>query len=274
MHNLEVVSLINFQANLFDELISKAKANASSKKVSKSEAENTALPGYYNLHNNHIHFKLHKALTGPSTSDIKGYALSEEFIAIIPSKHCKLSFQDVIFSNPETQKLYNMTNNVYQRDSVNVYKISEISLNDVISELEIDLDFNFNNNSDTVELQGNGGINVEWDKDQDKPKAHLIGDSFDYGAGAKLEASVKAKFSLPSLFGPILTLDFLIFGEIGAFFHIDEGFVQFPEILLGNKSITLKEFDFSFDHFWMQICIFQWNLNITKVTRLGQENRY
>ena len=185
--------MVLIQINLFDELVSTAKVDASYKKATKSETESTAFPGYYHLHNNQVHFKLLKTLIGPSTSDIKGYALNEEYIAIIPSKHCKLSFEDVVFSNPETQKLYKMSNKIYQRDSVNVYEISEMSFVDVISDLEIDIDMNlnFNIDSDTADLQGDGGIYVEWDKDQDKPKSHPIEDSIDYGAGTKLEALLK-----------------------------------------------------------------------------------
>ena len=223
--------------NKFDGLIAKAYSNAKQAKLLRTQEteETTAFPGDYHLSDNHFHFTLHKVLTSPTTVDVKGYAMEQDYVAIVHSKRRQTSFEDeTVFVVPETQKLYSL-HSVYSEGKCHVYRTNNIELLDVISNIKIEVDVDASTYGNSAELMG--GLYLNWDREKDKPVEFSIDKQgvLNYGFGGKLEASIKATFELPSLRSASLKFDLVISGEVGAFINLKSGELKLIEDLLIAK---------------------------------------
>ena len=124
-------------------LVKQAKMNAKSPQF-KDVNDDSYEPGSYSFENDHIHFRLLKRLTGPTTKDVSGYARDEDLLAIAHKKNSLFSIsRDTVFVEPSNQKLYVLSDSIYQEDNVDVYECKEINFFSVTLKLNMILNLQF-----------------------------------------------------------------------------------------------------------------------------------
>ena len=231
-----VFSIVSGDNNFYRALINEAKANISTRKLHDFDsAEESKSPGFYSLDNGRVSFRLIKTLTSPKTIDIVGYSLKEQHLALITTSKSKLDFnQPVVFIEPSSQKLYQLSNSLYSEKNSNsdfssdVFKITPIDVLSVFTDIEIETEFRTDFSDDSMSLSGS--INVNWDDGKDQP--HLLSEQ-SIGIGGKIEAVAKVTFSFGFIKSTSLTLDFSLSGEVGALLIL-RSIYNIDDIILTN----------------------------------------
>ncbi|KAK8839405.1 hypothetical protein M9Y10_031754 [Tritrichomonas musculus] len=140
----------------FYDLISRAIANSKTK-IPQSEREDIALPGIY--HFNNVHFRLKQVLITPKTKDIKGYAVEDNYLAVVKRKIFDLP-EEFVFVDSTTKYIYKMRELVFSDDNINIYQTRELGLFDLIT----DINYHAKTPKDEPIL-----IDYNWDKDNNIP---------------------------------------------------------------------------------------------------------
>ncbi|KAK8847053.1 hypothetical protein M9Y10_019628 [Tritrichomonas musculus] len=120
--------------NRFKDLVSKAIINSKIKKI-KKEKYDVTYPGDYETDG--IKFRLKRTIVSYQTKGIKGFAIENDYLAIIKQK--SFSFEDAFtFIDDNEQKYYDISENIFndETDEVNIYSIKRVTIFDIITNFE------------------------------------------------------------------------------------------------------------------------------------------
>lgn len=186
----------------FRELAERAILN-SSIKVPKNLREDTKYPGNYSF--NGCNFTLFKILTSSQTNDIKGYAIKDDYAAIVKRK--KFAIKNVfVFIDIKTDEFYSMEEIVASDDKVYIYKTKPLHIFNIFSEIK----FNIKRPKTTFFKK-----QLNWDSKRDRPLLKNY-ENIGAGAGAYLNIEFDGKAFFKSIKKAEILLDITITGKIGA----------------------------------------------------------
>lgn len=202
-------------------------------KVAKSLREKTKYPGNYTFGN--AHFTLHKILSSSQTTDIKGYAIENDYAAIVKRK--KFHIDDgFTLIDLQTQELYTMEKVVASDEKVNIYRAIPIDIFNVFSDIEAKV----KTPMFTVKKK------YHWDTKRDRPELKSFG-PFSVGAGCFFSASVNAKAHFHSLKKAEIKTDITLIGKIGAELASQKGETKYPDVTIyPDLDIIIPECAISF----------------------------
>ena len=203
-------------------------------KVPKKLREETKYPGYYEFGS--AHFTLHKILSSSQTNDIKGYAIENNYAAIVKRK--KFSIEDgFALIDISTQEFYSMEKVVASDDKINIYKVTPIDMFYVFSDIE------YKTRTPKISYSQN----FHWNEDFNRPRLR----SFRYcsaGAGAYFKASAHARVRFRSIKKAEINVDVSLIGKIGAEVIVERGdHIKYENIkIFDDMDIPIPGLGFSF----------------------------
>lgn len=231
----------------FRELAEKALYN-STFKVPKKFREDTKYPGNYTFGN--AFFILHKVLTSSQTNDIKGYAVDDDYAAIVKRKKFKIA-DGFTLLDIKTQEFYLMERVVASDDKISVYKMKSINMFSVFSDIVM--------KGKTPMLSFKKDFN--WDHSRDRPILSENSKNVLVGAGASFSASFKAKARFKSLKKAEINCEVSLTGKIGAEFRVKMAkHLSYPDFPLFDKELPIPGFGFNFRFLGLK---FQFDLSLT-----------
>lgn len=218
---------------LTDKAIEKSKT-----KIPKEERYEKSLPGYYSFPN--VNFVLKNTLVSHKSTDIKGFAVEDEYLAIVKRKSFNLD-NNFIFIDSSNQRFYEVKDIIFSDDQINIYSTSEKTIFDVMT--------NFNYHSKTTKDYF-PQIYVNWEKQTRNPILHQIKLTDSRASiGCRGTFSIDLAVSFKSLSDIYIRATFGIDVTVSSEIELNEGsFEQLNELsLFETETINLEEFEYKFE---------------------------
>ena len=252
----------------FEKIINDARASAQRSSLSTEPKENSLGAGRHEYDG--LSFVLSRPLTSPTSKEILGYSMDNEYIALIPSseKNVLSAKTNAVVVDPETQTLNELIELVEKTgDGVYVYKKKAVDQYSVFTEIRMTLATSPCNvdtsNIKDVKAKCAYPAFANWNTSSyttdpllGRPSLRTIGGKTEIkaGAGAYAKASANAELLIQGLTNVKLSVEFDVEAAFGALIKIDpitwtlkKGFViadlSFP---LTNPAINFKILGFKF----------------------------
>ena len=218
---------------LTDKAIEKSKT-----KIPKEERYEKSLPGYYSFPN--VNFVLKNTLVSHKSTDIKGFAIEDEYLAIVKRKSFNLD-NNFTFIDSSNQRFYEVKDIILSDDQINIYSTSEKTIFDVMT--------NFNYHSKTTKDYF-PQIHVNWEKQTRNPILHQIKLTDSRASiGCRGTFSIDLAVSFKSLSDIYIRATFGIDVTVSSEIELNDGsFEQLNELtLFETETINLEEFEYKFE---------------------------
>ena len=232
----------------FMNLIKEAKKDAAKIQILE-EKESMLLPGLHKIEKGS--FILEYPLISRNTKEIKGYAIDNDYIAIVPFQRTSLS-NDInapkpVFVDSINQSLHILSKEVESEDDVIIYKniqmepfqvFRRINLN--IQTQSTDVDFEGKKLTKSFSYNMNWSIPEDGDPMEDgRPLTKPIFGPLEFGVGSYIEASFSAELQASLLDEFFLSMNFRLRGVAGALLKLASINQKIDDINLFSKSISL-----------------------------------
>jgi hypothetical protein len=233
-------------------LINDARASAQRASLSAEQKEDSLDAGLHVYDG--LSFILSRPLTSPTSKDISGYSINEEYIALIPSseKTILATKANTVVVDPETQTLNELTELVEKTgDGVYVYRRNKVDQYSVFTEIRMTLGTSPCNidtsNIKDIKAKCSYPAYANWNKSSyttdptlGRPLLKEIGGKKEIkaGAGAYAKATANAELLIQGLTNIKLSLEMDVEAAFGALIRID------PITWVLKKEFVIAELNF------------------------------